>query len=198
MLRRVMLPMCYRTVRMLRAAVPLLLACCNLAPCLARSADVSSGQPRAASAPATRDLPIATASGAAAALSLNGDWQATGAGSAWTTGECTFVQNRDYNPGGNSSQIAIASSHYRMDRAACCASCGSTDGCAAAVFRGAGCSPWASLCRGHCTFRTEEDLLHPVQATDNSSACIPTGKQPTPTITVNATVPGVSARLHYM
>lgn len=109
-------------------------------------------------------------------------------------GECTFVPNRDYNPGGTSAQIMIASSHYRMDRAACCASCGSTDGCAAAVFRGADCSPWASLCRGHCTFRTEEDLLHPVQATDNSSACVPTGKQPTPTITINATVPGVSRR----
>ena len=139
--------------------------------------------------PAARDAPIATAG---SAVYLDGpDWVATGAGSAWTTAECSFAPNRDYNPQGNSSKVAIASSHYRMDRAACCASCGSTDGCAAAVFRGEDCPAWKSLCRGHCTFRSAEDVARgAVTTTDNSTACIPTGKRRTPTISINATVPG--------
>lgn len=111
---------------------------------------------------------------------------------AWTTGTCTAIPNRDYNPGGASAQVLIGASHYYMDQAACCRACGSTDGCAAAIFRlDTPCQPFAQLCRGHCTFRTAEDLLQPVNATDNSTACIPDGLQQTGTITINnATVPG--------
>eukprot|EP01043_Picozoa_sp_COSAG02_P072951 COSAG02_NODE_13970_length_1325_cov_1.560359_2_plen_294_part_01 len=143
-----------------------------------------------AQAPATRDLPIATAA-PASLLYLDGeDWTASGGGRAWPSGTCSFVANRDYNPGGSSAQVVVASSHYYMDQAACCRACGSTDGCAAAVFRGAPCSTSTKVCRGHCTFRTTQDLLLPVNATDNSTACIPNGVRPTPVATINASVPG--------
>ena len=142
--------------------------------------------------PATRDLPIATAAPSAQGpLYLDGsDWTARGGGRAWAPGTCSFVPNRDYNPGGASAQVAAASSHYYMDQAACCRACGSTDGCAAAVFRGKPCSRFTKVCGGHCSFRTAQDLLLPVNATDNSTACVPDGVRPTPIVTINATVPG--------
>ena len=71
----------------LRVAVPLL-ACSVLLSQSAPPASAGSGRGTPASAPAaTRDLPIATASGEAPVLLDGADWQATGAGSAWTTGE---------------------------------------------------------------------------------------------------------------
>lgn len=141
------------------------------------------------SVPATRDLPIATA--AATQFYLDGsDWTASGAGRAWSAGTCTFVVNRDYNPAGAAAQIEVASSHYYMDQTACCRACGSTDGCAAAVFRGTPCSKFTKVCRGHCSFRTARDLLLPVNTTDNSTACIPDGLRSTPVVSINATVPG--------
>jgi hypothetical protein len=164
---------------------------CTVLLLLAPLALPAASSPAGVSPPATRDQAIVAAG--PAPLYLDGsDWTLTGAGRAWTSGECNFVEHRDYNPQGASAQVVIASSHYYMDRAACCRSCGATDGCAAAVFRNpTPCSPYANLCRGHCTFRTAEDLLSPVDnSTENVTSCIPTGLQPTPTITINATVPG--------
>jgi hypothetical protein len=140
--------------------------------------------------PATRDLPIATAASTRPVYLDGADWTASGGGRSWGSGTCSVVGNRDYNPGGSSAKVAVAASHYFMDQTACCRACGSTDGCAAAVFRGAPCSRFTKVCRGHCSFRTAHDLLFPVNATDNSTACIPDGTLPTPVATINASVPG--------
>lgn len=86
--------------------------------------------------------------------------------------------------------MLIAASHYYMDQEACCRTCGATDGCAAAVFRGPACDPYEQLCRGHCTHRSAADMLMPVNATDNSTACIPDAVTGTGVISINATVPG--------
>ena len=75
-------------------------------------------------APATRDLPIATAATVAPHYLEGADWSATGGGRSWPTGTCSFVTNRDYNPNGDSAKAAAASSHYYMDQAACLTTAG--------------------------------------------------------------------------
>ena len=88
-----------------------------------------------AAPPALRDThPIA----ADAIVYLDGNWTAVGDAKVWLNyGACKWSAGIDYNPSGQSARKpAAASSHYWMDKDQCCKVCGSTAGCAAAVYSG--------------------------------------------------------------